>query len=389
LVRDRLELRAAVNDECDRLQLAIWTDEEFDKVDGSRGLPHRVRKWVNYGEVKYTRQRLTVISASLLVSILLLGVKFYAYLLTQSSAILSDALESIINVVASGFALWSIYLAAKPPDPNHPYGHGKIEYFSAGFEGALIILAAISIVYEAAPRVWHPSELLHLGQGLLVLAGTSLVNLILGLALIRTGRRTQSITLMADGKHILTDVFTTLGVLVGLGLVYLTGWYWLDGLIACIVAVNILVTGWKLVRTAFGGLMNETDPRLLEEISGILSKHRKDHWIDVHKLRAWRSGDRIHLDFHLIMPRDLTLDEGHHEVKLLENVLQEHFQVPADILIHVDPCTNGECPICGHSPCVLRGEPTLHQRLWHRDQVTADNESVENRVPLLGDGCKT
>ena len=348
-----------------------------------------VRKCVEYGEAKYFRQRLTVISASLLVSVLLLGVKFYAYSLTLSSAILSDALESIINVVASGFALWSIYLAAQPPDPNHPYGHGKIEYFSAGFEGALIILAAVGIFHQAVPRVWQPNELLHLGQGLLVLAGTSLVNLILGLALIRTGRRTQSVTLMADGKHILTDVYTTVGVLVGLGLVLLSGWYWLDGLIACIVAFNILVTGWKLVRTAFAGLMNESDPHLLEEISGILSKHRKDHWIDVHKLRAWRSGDRIHLDFHLIMPRDLTLDEGHHAVKELEHIFQEHFQGPADILIHVDPCTDGECPICGHSPCILRGEPTDHQRLWHLDQVTSDLQDFEGKAAVLGDGCKT
>jgi cation diffusion facilitator family transporter len=341
---------------------------------------------VNLSQEKTFEQRLAVIGAALLVSIGLLGVKFYAYVLTQSSAILSDALESIINVVASGFALWSIYLAAKPPDPNHPYGHGKIEYFSAGFEGALIILAAVSIFYEAAPRVGHPRELLRLGEGLGVLAAAAAVNLIMGLVLLRTGKRTQSLTLTADGKHILTDVVTTGGVLIGLGLAWFTGWYWLDGLIACGVALNILVTGWKLVRTAFAGLMNETDPVLLEQISAILSKYRKDHWIDIHKLRAWRAGDRVHVDFHLIMPRDLTLDQGHHEVKELENIFRENLQCPADILIHVDPCTNGECPICGHHPCILRDEPTDHQRLWHRDQVTAD---IEGTVPVLGDGCKT
>jgi cation diffusion facilitator family transporter len=345
-----------------------------------------VRQRVDNHKGNLGRQRLAVITASLLVSILLLGVKFYAYSLTQSSAILSDALESIINVVASGFALWSIYLAAKPPDPNHPYGHGKIEYFSAGFEGALIILAAVGICYEAMPRVWHPRALLHLGEGLLVLVGASVVNLVMGMVLIRAGNRTQSLTLTADGKHILTDVFTSAGVLIGLGLALFTGWYWLDGLIACVVALNILVTGWKLVRTAFAGLMNETDPHLLEEISTILAKHRKDHWIDIHKLRAWRSGERMHVDFHLIMPRAMTLDEGHHEVKELENIFKEHFQGPADILIHVDPCTNGECPICGHNPCILRSEPTNHQCLWQREQVTAD---VENRVSVLGDGCKT
>jgi cation diffusion facilitator family transporter len=331
------------------------------------------------------RHRFLAIILSLTVGLVLMGVKFYAYTLTASSAILSDALESIINVVASGFALWSIYLASQPPDPNHPYGHGKIEYFSAGFEGALIILAAIGIIYEAWPRLLQPREIPHLGRGLLLIASTSAVNLILGLVLLRVGKRTQSLTLTADGKHLLTDVFTTIGVLAGLSVALATRWYWLDGVVACLVALNILVTGGKLVRESFAGLMNESDPKLLEEISSILAKHRKDNWIDIHKLRAWRSGDRVHLDFHLIMPRDLTLDEGHHEVKELENILQNHFPGPADILIHVDPCTNGECPICGHAPCILRDAPTSHQRLWHRDEVTLEESVVRLG---LGDGRK-
>ena len=335
---------------------------------------------------KLSRQRLMFVSASVAVSIVLLSVKFYAYSLTGSSAILSDALESIINVVASGFALWSVYLAAQPPDPNHPYGHGKIEYFSAGFEGALIILAAIGICYQAAPRIWQPAQLIQLGKGLLVLAGSTVVNLVLGIVLVQAGKRTRSLVLTADGHHILTDVWTSTGVLVGLGLAWATSWHWLDGIVACAVAVNILVAGWKLVRTAFAGLMNETDPRLLEEISAILSKHRKDYWIDIHKLRAWRSGDRVHLDFHLILPRDMTLDRGHHEVKELENILKDHFDIPADILIHLDPCAQGECPICGHSPCILRELPASHQRIWQYDEMTVD---IGDRVPVLGDGCKT
>lgn len=337
----------------------------------------------NHNADKLSRQRLKLVSASVAVSIILLSVKFYAYLLTGSSAILSDALESIINVVASGFALWSVYLAAQPPDPNHPYGHGKIEYFSAGFEGALIILAAIGICYQAAPRIWQPHELVQLGKGLLVLAGSTAVNLVLGLVLLQAGKRTRSLVLTADGHHLLTDVWTSVGVVVGLGLTWFTGWFWLDGMIACAVAVNIVVTGWRLVRTAFAGLMNETDPRLLEEISAILSKNRKDYWIGIHKLRAWRSGDRVHLDFHLIMPRDMTLDRGHHEVKELENIFKGHFNVPTDVLIHVDPCNQGECPICGHGPCILREVPTIHQRIWQWDDMAAD---VGDRVSVSEDG---
>ena len=321
-----------------------------------------------------TRWRFIAISSSFVVGLSLMGIKFYAYRVTGSSAILSDALESIINVVASGFALWSIYLASQPPDMSHPYGHGKIEYFSAGFEGALIMLAAGGIFYTGIPRLLHPRDLPNLEQGLFLILSTSLVNLLLGIVLIRVGKRTRSLTLTADGKHVLTDVYTSLGVLLGLLLALFTGWNWLDGGVACAVAVNIIISGGKLVRESFAGLMNESDPTLLEEISGILGDHRKDHWIDIHKLRAWRSGNRVHLDFHLILPRELRLDESHHEVKELENIFQTRFEGMADVLIHVDPCTNGDCPICGHNPCILREQPTNHQRLWHRDQVTAEKD---------------
>jgi cation diffusion facilitator family transporter len=331
-------------------------------------------------------QRLVAVSASLVVGMALMGIKFYAYWLTSSSAILSDGLESIINVVASGFALWSIVLAAKPPDPNHPYGHGKIEYFSAGFEGALIILAALGIFLQAVPRLLQPQELPNLSQGLFLILLTSAANTLLGLLLLHVGRRTRSLTLVADGKHVLTDVYTSLGVLLGLFLVRMTGWTRLDGGVACVLAVNILCTGGKLVRESFAGLMNETDSELLAEITGILGRHRKAHWIDIHKLRAWRSGNRVHLDFHLILPRDMPLNQGHHEVKELEKLFEDHFDGLADVLIHLDPCTNGECPICSHGPCILREHPITHQRLWHRDAVTADEDGASRHI--LGDGCK-
>jgi cation diffusion facilitator family transporter len=187
-------------------------------------------------------------------------VKFVAYFLTDSTAILSDALESIINVVASGFALYSIYLSNQPPDTSHPYGHGKIEYFSVGFEGALIILAAVAILYKAIPAFFYPRMLAQLGLGIFLLLGTSAVNLVLGLFLIRTGRQTRSMPLEADGKHLLTDVYTSVGVVGGLVLVKLTGWQGWDPLAACAVAINIIFTGWRLVKESFGRLMDEADP---------------------------------------------------------------------------------------------------------------------------------
>ncbi|OGP71807.1 MAG: cation transporter, partial [Deltaproteobacteria bacterium RBG_13_60_28] len=233
----------------------------------------------------HLKTRLLAISLSVVLSLGLMALKFYAYWLTGSAAILSDALESIINVVASAFALGAIIFAAKSPDPTHPYGHGKIEFVSAGFEGALIILAAIGIFHQAWPQLLRPHGLPHLSGGILILVGVNVVNLLLGAGLVMVGKRTQSLVLIADGKHILTDVFTTGGVLLGLGLVLLTGWYWLDGAVAFLVGLNIIVTGAKLVRQAFAGLMDASDPQLLEEISAILQKHRKTIWIDVHQLR--------------------------------------------------------------------------------------------------------
>lgn len=336
------------------------------------------------------KTRLIAISCSLLVGITLMALKFYVYSITNSSAILSDALESIINVVASAFALGSIILAAKPPDPTHPYGHGKIEYFSAGFEGALIVFAAVGIVWTAVPQIISPRELPHLQSGLLILFATSAANLVLGIGLVRTGKATHSLVLIADGKHILTDVYTSAGVLVGLFLVHLTDWYWLDGAIALLVALNILVIGFKLISESFAGLMDASDPELLQEISQLLARQRKSTWIDIHRLRAIRSGNRYHLDFHLILPRDLTLEEAHNEVTQLQEVINQHLNGRADILIHAEPCIDPECPVCGYDPCDLRQQPTQHQPLWHRDVLTAEatedmRSALDSRRDSSGD----
>lgn len=326
------------------------------------------------------KKRVQAISLSFLIALALMAAKFYAYAITGSSAVLSDALESIINVVASAFALWSILLAAKPPDESHLYGHGKIEYFSAGFEGALIILAALGIFQTAMYQILSPRPLPNLDYGLLVLLSAALVNCLTGLALIRTGKRTKSLVLVADGKHLMTDVYTSVGVVAGLLLVRQTGWLWLDGLTACVVGANIVFMGWRLVRESFAGLMNETDPKLLEEICDILVKNRKDIWIDVHKLRTWKSGSRLHMDFHLILPRDLTLEAGHSEVKELEGIFKAHFGDQTDVLIHADPCIEPECPVCSFDPCDIRLKDTQHQGIWRREEMISEARVAERGI---------
>ena len=191
-----------------------------------------------------------------------------------------------------------------------------------------------------------------------------MINLLLGIGLVRVGRRTSSITLIADGKHVLTDVYTSSAVLLGLFLVHYTGWYWLDGAVACAVGLHILVSGGKLVRQSFGALMHASDRELLKEIAALLSKHRKDMWIDIHQLRAWRAGSMVHIDFHLILPRDLTLEEAHREGKEAEQIIKAHFGGTASVLIHLDPCTDPDCPVCSRHLCGLRGEDSVQQVPW-------------------------
>jgi cation diffusion facilitator family transporter len=325
------------------------------------------------------KQRLVMMAWSVSISTLLMILKFYSYWLTDSSAILSDALESIINVVASGFALWSVLLASKPPDVDHPYGHGKIEYFSVGFEGTLIVVAAGGIFWQALPRIMEPRALPKLDFGLLILAGTALVNLWLGKALVRTGRRTRSTAITADGKHILADVYTSAGVLIGLLLVRQTGWYFLDGAAACVVAANILFIGARLIFESSSRLMDAYDPELLDQISSIIEQHRKPAWIDVHRLRAWRSGENIYIDFHLILPRDLSLEDAHREVMEIEQLLKTRLPGMGDAMIHAEPCIDPECRICSRELCHIRIQPLFERPTWCRKLVTSPAPEDDER----------
>jgi cation diffusion facilitator family transporter len=324
------------------------------------------------------KQRMRAIILSFVISASLMSLKFLTYRLTHSSAVLSDALESIINVVAGGFAIVSVWLAAKPPDPEHPYGHGKIEYFSAGFEGALIIFAAVGIFWTGIKHLIEPHALPHIEQGLAILCIATVANLLLGLYLLRVGKRTESVTLVADGKHIITDVYTSAGVLVGLALVYITGWLWIDGLVACLVGINILVTGSQLVRQSFSRLMDASDVPLLDRIARTLEKHRKPEWIDIHKLRAWRAGNLIHVDLHLVLPKDLPMEAAHHEARAIEELLSGEFDGNASALVHMDPCNPRYCPICKQETCRWRSQNIDRTEHWNSEHLARSRSNNSN-----------
>ena len=303
--------------------------------------------------------RFRAMTLALVVGGLLMAVKFVAFFITDSAAILSDALESIINVVASGFVLYSIYLSHQPPDKTHPYGHGKIEYFAVGFEGALIILAAGAILYKAIPAFFQVRMLSKLDFGIILVLGTSAVNLAVGLFLIHTGRRTRSAPVEADGKHLITDVFTSVGVVIGLVLVKVTGLNWWDPLAACVVAVNIVITGWHLVKQSFGRLMDEADPELLGRIVEILNEHRHPDWIDIHQLRTRHYGNNVHVDFHLVVPRSLGLLEAHVEAKEIEEKILSSLVEVEEVIVHVDPCEDPLCEWCMRDKCQDRSKDLI------------------------------
>ncbi len=281
--------------------------------------------------------------------------KMGAYLITGSAAIFSDAAESVVHVLATSMALYSILLSSKPADESHMYGHGNIEFFSAGIEGFLILAAAIFIIYTGIHDIIVGSNLRQLNFGVIVISAAGGVNLLLGIFLVRTGRRTNSLTLVADGKHVLTDSYTSIGVIIGILLVIITGFQLLDPLFAIAVAINILFTGYRLIRESIGGLMNETDPELLNKIVSEISKLKQNYWIDLHELRFWRSGDKIYVDFHLILPHYFTIQKSHTEENEIEEKMHKAFP-NMQIKIHFDYCIPELCAYCSYKECTVREE---------------------------------
>ncbi|MBC8154405.1 MAG: cation transporter [Bacteroidetes bacterium] len=301
---------------------------------------------------------------SLGLSIVLLLLKLFAYYLTSSTAILTDALESIVNVAASGFALYSIYLANVPRDLNHPYGHGKIEFLSSGFEGALIISAGFFTIYQAILSFYAPKELTNLSWGLLLIAFTTAANAAIGWILLRVGRRTDSMALIADGRHLLTDSMSSVVVLIGVGLVWLTGYAWLDSTLSLALSVIIIYNGIAITRQSVARLMDETDTRTLDRIVSVLNAQKQPTWIDVHNLRVQKYGADLHIDAHLTMPYYWSLVQTHDEIHRFEETLQAGFQSEVEIFVHADPCLNQCCHYCRVTDCPVRAFPFVRDVEW-------------------------
>ncbi|MCX7165632.1 MAG: cation diffusion facilitator family transporter [Rhodocyclales bacterium] len=271
--------------------------------------------------------------AAAIATILLKGV---AWRLTGSVGLLSDAIESFVNLAGAVMALWMLTLAALPADDDHAHGHGKAEYFSSAFEGFLILLAAVSIGYTAVDRLMHPQLLEAVAAGLLVSVVASVINFATARTLMRVGRTHRSITLEADAHHLMTDVWTSVGVIVGVGLVRLTGWLWLDPAIALLVAANIVWTGWQLMQRSAAGLMDVSLPaEQIEQVEAVLAGYRVQG-LDFHALRTRQAGSRVFVTLHVLVPGTWTVQQGHDCSERIEADIRDALP-HAHVTTHLEP----------------------------------------------------
>lgn len=323
------------------------------------------------------KEQKRIILLSLVTGVVLMVMKFSAYFLTNSNFVLTDAAESIVNVVASSFAFYSIYLAALPRDENHPYGHGKVEYFSVFIEGALISIAGIIIILKSAYSIFYPEVIHDLLVGAVIIGVTGLVNGVLGYYMIGKGKSLPSITIEADGRHLLTDTVTSAGLVVGLLLIYFTKILWLDSVLSIAVGLYITYTGYKLIRRSVAGLMDETDFNIVSDIVKVLGEQRRDEWIDIHNLRAQKYGNELHIDCHLTLPNYFDLNRVHEEVKLVDQMVNREAGIVTEFFIHTDPCLPFCCHYCSMPNCPIRSEPKTEQIPWNMDNVMRNKKHYE------------
>jgi len=303
--------------------------------------------------------------------------KFVAYFITHSNAILTDALESIVNVLASSFAFYSIYLATLPKDTNHPYGHGKVEFFSAFLEGTLISIAGAIIIVKSGYDLVFPKPIFQLFEGAAIIGGTGIINLIVGYYLIGMGKTHRSITLEADGKHLLTDSVTSAGLVIGVILIQLTQIFWLDSIISILLGLYIIYNGYLLTRRSVGGLMDESDTVLVTDIIAILQQNRRDPWIDVHNLRAQQYGSDLHIDCHVTMPYYFDLIQVHQELSDIDVIVNGQASHKTELFIHTDPCLPECCNYCRMKECPVRAFPFVEEISWTIDNTTKNQKHFE------------
>ena len=289
-----------------------------------------------------------------ILSVVLFIAKFIAYYLTHSMAILTDALESIVNVIAGFIGLYSLYVAAKPRDFEHPHGHGKAEFVSAAAEGSLIVAAGLMILYETVQNLIENATIHSLDYGLALVAITGLINFIAGSYTIKLGKKNNSLALIASGKHLHIDTYSTIAIIVGLVLMIITKLFWLDKAIALVMGIVIVFNGYKIIRTSLAGIMDEADEELLNKVIIMLNQKRQENWIDLHNLRVIKYGSLLHIDCHLTVPWYFNVHQAHNQIDALALLIRDEFGDAIELFVHTDGCLPFSCSICSKKGCSER-----------------------------------
>ena len=309
-----------------------------------------------------------------IASAILLIAKFWAYYITHSVAILTDALESIVNVVAGFIGLYSLYVAAKPKDIDHPYGHGKAEFISAAVEGTMVLSAGALIIYSAAKNLIDPIPIQQLDTGIYLVGATAVVNWLLGFISLRRGQKNNSLALVASGKHLQTDTYSTIAIIVGLLLISVTGYAWIDGAVAIGFGLFIIYTGYKIIRASLAGIMDEADMVLLEKMVDVLEKNRHDNWVDLHNLRVIKYGNILHVDCHMTVPWYLNVHQAHDEIDALGKLIRNNFGESLELFVHSDGCLYFQCHICKKNDCPVRQHDFEGVIDWNLENALRDKK---------------
>lgn len=304
--------------------------------------------------------------------------KIIAWKLTNSDAVFSDAMESIVNVISAFMGLYSLHLAAKPRDEDHPYGHGKVEFVTSGIEGALIAIAGIMIIYEGINSLIMGKTLSKIDLGIWIIAATAVVNYLLGYISIKKGQAENSLVLVSSGKHLQSDTITTLGVVISLIIVYFTKIYWLDSVVALVFGFYIIYVGYKIVRKSLSGIMDEQDPDLLNQIIRVLEENRQIEWIDVHNMKIQQFGANLHIDAHITLPWYYSLREAHNEMEKMIILLAKNTKRSVEFNFHMDDCKTVSCPVCQIKDCPVREKDFVKRVEWTPENVTSiDKHTID------------
>jgi cation diffusion facilitator family transporter len=309
-----------------------------------------------------------------LLSVILFAAKIIAYYLTFSLAVLSDALESIVNVLAGFIGLYSLYVAAKPRDTEHPYGHGKAEFVSAAAEGALIIAAGFLILYETLQNFIQEKPLQQLDTGLYVVGTTAVINYIAGSVCINFGKKNNSLALQASGKHLHIDTWSTLIIIVTLIIMLFTQLLWLDKIVALVMSLFIMYNGYKIIRQSLAGIMDEADVELLQRMVVLLNNNRPPNWIDMHNLRVIKYGSVLHIDCHLTLPWYINIHEAHREIDVLTALIKKEFGDAIEMFVHTDGCLDFSCSICTKEDCNVRLHPFNKKIEWTMENIISNKK---------------